>query len=76
MYWDDEEKSHYNTNGIYGLVICFLLALLVQPVPVSAFVYENSHEFFTAADFDGDGRVDALVLDRVFDSYPYPLPGG
>jgi Tol biopolymer transport system component len=30
----------------------------------AAFVYETPAEFITSGDFDGDGRVDALVLDK------------
>src|ERR1035437_4191759 len=30
----------------------------------AAFVYETHTEFITSGDFDGDGRVDALVLDK------------
>ena len=31
----------------------------------AAFVYETPNEFITAGDFEGDGRADALVLDKL-----------
>ena len=31
----------------------------------AAFVYETPAEFITSGDFDGDGRADALVLDKL-----------
>src|SRR5262249_44972689 len=30
-----------------------------------AFVYETDHEFTSAGDFDGDGRADVIVVDKV-----------
>lgn len=46
---------------------CFTvgLAMLLCAAPVqAALVYDTAGEFFTSGDFDGDGRVDALVLDK------------
>jgi hypothetical protein len=39
-------------------------AFSTAPV-LAAFVYETPNEFFTTADFNGDGVPDVLVLDKL-----------
>jgi hypothetical protein len=50
-----------------GLGLCLLAATLLFAAFTgsSAFVYESATEFFTAADFNGDGVADVLVLDKL-----------
>jgi hypothetical protein len=48
--------------------LLFLCCLMLGAACFSsraAVVYETPHEFITSGDFDGDGRVDALVLDKL-----------
>src|SRR6185295_8915918 len=47
------------------LLLAFLLAAICPQIARSAFVYESENEFLTAGDFNGDGIVDALVLDKL-----------
>jgi hypothetical protein len=50
---------------------CVLLGVsLLGPIPAgAAFVYENAHELTAGGDFDGDGRPDAVVVDRATGNY-------
>ena len=47
-----------------GFALLFGVLLLAAPAH-AAFVYETSPEFITSGDFNGDGRADALVLDKL-----------
>jgi formylglycine-generating enzyme required for sulfatase activity len=38
-------------------------------VSSAPFVYETTNEFFTTGDFDGDGRTDIVIVDRVSGKY-------
>jgi len=52
--------------GVWNLIL--LVGLLMGSGNFSAraaFVYETPSELVTSGDFDGDGRADALVLDKV-----------
>jgi hypothetical protein len=55
----------FNPFSAFDLLPAFLLALLTQAVASAAgFVYETPTEFLTSGDFNGDGILDVLVLDR------------
>src|SRR6266849_2153010 len=41
---------------------------LAGTVPSSS-VYETSHEFFGSGDFDGDGRLDIVIVDKESGKY-------
>ena len=65
--------------GAWNLVILWSLVLGAWCLPASAsFVYETPSEFITSGDFDGDGRTDALVLDKLTGSarIGYQSPAG
>jgi len=49
-----------------GLLACGLLAAPVTAVP---FVYESVHEFSATGDFDGDGRSDIVIVDKLSGNY-------
>jgi formylglycine-generating enzyme required for sulfatase activity len=50
------------------LFFCIALFGLASPAaqqqPASGFVYETPSEFFSNGDFDGDGRVDLVIVDK------------
>ncbi|MDB6032755.1 MAG: hypothetical protein JWM16_3093, partial [Verrucomicrobiales bacterium] len=41
-----------------------MFAVLGSTGVAASFVYETSNEFISSGDFNGDGRIDALVLDK------------
>ena len=49
-----------------GAVVLSLLVFagLGSTAAAASFVYETSNEFISSGDFNGDGRIDALVLDK------------
>ena len=53
-------------RGVWNLIclICLVLGSGCFSLR-AAFVYETPSEFITSGDFDGDGRADALVLDKL-----------
>ncbi len=61
----------------FGFAALAALGLFTLAAP-AAFVYEATAEFLTAGDFNGDGRADALVLDKLTGHarVGYQNPGG
>src|ERR1035441_6319681 len=54
------------TIGASHLMLLWCLVLAVGCFSSrAAFVYETASEFITSGDFDGDGRADVLVLDKL-----------
>ena len=56
------------SRGIAASRLAFLWSLVLGSWCFSsqaAFVYETPNEFLTSGDFDGDGRADALLLDKL-----------
>ena len=52
--------------GVWNLVLLWSLVFGIGSFPArAAFVYESAAEFFTSADFNGDGVADVLVLDKL-----------
>src|SRR4051812_15510111 len=47
-----------------ALTLLLAMALLSSNCLAASFVYETSTEFISSGDFNGDGRLDALVLDK------------
>jgi hypothetical protein len=47
----------------------FLTLLLTATALPAAWVYESTNEFFSAADLDGDGRADLVVVDKASGDY-------
>src|SRR6476620_4277217 len=45
-------------------VAALALGLLNSICPAASFVYESPTEFVSNGDFNGDGRLDAVVLDK------------
>ena len=45
--------------------LCLGAALAGAPVSATPLVYENQFEFYAAGDFNGDGILDVLVLDKI-----------
>lgn len=57
--------------------VLWLSVLCVGPLP-AAWVYESTNEFFSSADFDGDGRLDLVIADKATGDYRlgYQQTGG
>jgi len=51
-------------NLLTALAALLLGVVFASPVH-AAFVYESAAEFFTSADFNGDGIPDVLLLDKL-----------
>ena len=49
--------------------VAILFAALLWPAAVRAFVYENAWELQASGDFNGDGRLDLIIVDKSTGSY-------
>src|SRR5215212_4166589 len=47
-----------------AFVVALAFGLLNSICPAASFVYETPTEFISNGDFNGDGRLDAVVLDK------------
>ncbi len=72
-------KSHsLPTVLVTGSLLISTLGPLVAADSSPPFVYETPDEFFANADFDGDGRLDVVIVDKETGKYRlgYQLPDG
>ncbi len=60
-------RASQGCDGRRGAVfaVALVFALLSSSCLAASFVYETPTEFISNGDFDGDGRIDALVLDKI-----------
>jgi hypothetical protein len=62
-----DASCHWRQAGAHTAALCIAAILLLTSGPrvcAGSFVYETPGEFLTSADFNNDGDVDVLVLDK------------
>jgi hypothetical protein len=76
---EESEKRLPTTAALPAVAMrLFVLCLFLLTITASAFVYENDKELTDTGDFDGDGRTDIVIVDRVTGNYRlgYQLSAG
>jgi WD40-like Beta Propeller Repeat len=63
ILWPAPLLAFWLARSQFWLLICALVLLAAAPAR-SAAVSETAFEFLSSGDFNGDGRIDALVLDK------------
>src|SRR3954465_7775681 len=72
-------KAHsFSTLLLAGSLLTSTFGPAFAAEPSSTFAFETPDEFFANGDFDGDGRLDVVIVDKETGKYRvgYQLPDG